>query len=187
MVSIASLWLPILLSAVAVFIASSIIHMALPYHRSDYARLPAEDDVMEALRKFDIPAGEYLFPRPQNPKDMKSPVFLEKMKRGPVGLLTIRPSGPPSMGKNLAFWFLYCIVVGIFAAFISGRALPAGVGFRPVSHFAGVTAFAGYVLALWQGAIWYWRSGTTTLKSSFDGLIYAVLTAAIFGWLWPPR
>ncbi len=35
MVSLMSLWIPILVSAVIVFVLSSIIHMVLPYHRTD--------------------------------------------------------------------------------------------------------------------------------------------------------
>ena len=185
MVPIVSLWLPILLSAVAVFIASSIIHMVLPYHRFDYKKLPAEDNVMDALRKFQIPPGDYCFPRPDGPKAMKDPAFQEKMKKGPVGLMTVRPIGPPSMGKPLALWFLYCVVVGVFAAYVAGRALHAGDSYRAVFRFAGVTAFAGYALGLWQNTIWYGRAWTTTLKSNIDGLIYALLTGGVFGWLWP--
>ena len=185
MVPIVSLWLPILLSSVAVFVASSIIHMVLTYHRSDFKKLPAEDDVMAALRKFQIPPGDYLIPCAGGPKAMKDPAFQEKMKKGPIGLLTIRPGTTPSMGKPLAFWFLYCVVVGVFAAYVAGRALPAGTPYRAVFRFAGVTAFAGYALGIWQNSIWYSRSVVTTLKVTFDGLIYALLTAAIFGWLWP--
>ena len=36
MVSLADLWLPILLSAVLVFVASSLIHMVLGWHRHDF-------------------------------------------------------------------------------------------------------------------------------------------------------
>ncbi|HYT31451.1 MAG TPA: hypothetical protein VEO37_02555, partial [Thermoanaerobaculia bacterium] len=137
MVPIVSLWLPILLSAVAVFIASSIIHMVLPYHRSDYKKLPAEDDVMGALRKFQVSPGDYIFPKPGSPKEMKDPAFQERMKKGPVGFLTVRPGITPSMGKPLPFWFLYCVVVGVFAAYVAGRALPAGAPYRAVFRFAG--------------------------------------------------
>lgn len=185
MVPIASLWVPILLSAVAVFIASSIIHMFLPYHRSDYGKLTAEDDFLASLRGSDVASGDYLFPCPSSRNAMKDPAFQEKMKKGPVGVMTIRKTGPPSMGRNFALWFLYCVVVGVFAAYVAGRALPAGAPYRAVFRFAGVTAFAGYALALWQSSIWFWRSWMTTLKLNFDGLIYALLTAGIFGWLWP--
>src|ERR1700737_2597132 len=104
MVPIVSLWLPILLSAVAVFIASSIIHMVLTYHRSDFKKLPAEADVMDTLRKFQIPPGDYLIPSAGSPKARRDPAFQERMKKGPVGFLTVSPGTTPSMGKPLAFW-----------------------------------------------------------------------------------
>ncbi len=185
MVSITSLWLPILLSAVIVFVASSIIHMVLPYHRKDFGKVPSEDEVMDALRKFNIPPGEYVIPCAGSPKEMGTPEFIEKIKKGPAAFMTVMPSGPPSMGMSLVQWFVYCIVVGIVAAYITGRALEPGAHYLGVFRFAGCTAFTGYALALLQNSIWYKRSWSTTLKSVFDGLVYALLTAGTFGWLWP--
>jgi len=185
MVPVMSLWVPILLSAAIVFIASSIIHMVLPFHKSDYKKLPDEDGVMEALRKFGLAPGDYHFPCPGSAQEMKDPAFVEKMTKGPVALMTVIESGPPAMGKSLALWFVYCAVVGVFAAYVAGRALPAGAHYLKVFRFAGVTAFVGYALALWQNTIWYRRAWTTTLKSTIDGLVYGLLTAGTFGWLWP--
>lgn len=185
MVPIAALWIPILLSAVIVFVVSSIIHMMLPYHRTDFGRIPDEDKVMEGLRKFNVPPGDYLMPCAGSPKEMGTPEFIEKMKRGPVALLTVMKSGPPSMAGNLVLWFVYCVVVGVFAAYIAGRAQPAGAHYLSVFRFAGCTAFVGYSLALWQNVIWYKRSWKATLKSTLDGLIYGLLTGGTFGWLWP--
>jgi hypothetical protein len=185
MVPLAALWLPILVSAVIVFVASSIVHMVLPIHRSDYRKLPKEDEVMAALRGFDIAPGDYLVPCGTGPESMKDPAFLERMKKGPVALMTFREPGTPSMGKSLALWFLYCVVVGVFAAYISGRALVVGATYLQVFRFAGCVAFVGYALALWQNTIWFNRAWTTTLKSTIDGLIYGLLTGGVFGWLWP--
>ncbi len=183
MVPLASLWLPILVSAIVVFIASSILHMVLPYHRKDFRKMPDEDGVRAALRK--VPPGDYVFPCPTDHRDMKDPAFREKWNQGPNGMMTIIESGQPQMGKNLVEWFIYCIVVEIFAAYIAGRALPAGAPYLQAFRFAGATAFVGYALALWQNTIWYKRAWTTTAKSTFDGLIYALLTGGVFGWLWP--
>jgi hypothetical protein len=185
MVPVLSLWLPIILSAVFVYVASSIIHMVLPYHRNDMRKLPREDEVAEALRRFDIPPGDYAMPRPDSMKDMKTPEFGEKMKAGPVAIMTFVPPGPPKMGTNLVLWFIYCVVVSIFAAYVTGHALPPGAGYRGVFRFAGCTAFACYSMALLQDSIWYYRNWGTTFKSVFDGLIYGLLTAGTFGWLWP--
>jgi hypothetical protein len=179
------LWLPILLSAIAVFVVSSVIHMASPWHKSDYPKLPNEDKVREALRAVAIPPGDYMVPRPSSRQELSSPAFLDKMKTGPVMMLTAMPNGPMSMGRNLALWFVYCLVASVFAAYIAGRALPPGTPYLQVFRFAGATAFIGYSLALWQMSIWYRRAWTTTLKATVDGLIYALLTAGSFGWLWP--
>lgn len=185
MVPIASLIVPILVSAVIVFIASSIIHMVLPLHRQDYARLPKEDDVMSALRPFAIAPGDYVMPCPPGPQAMKDPAFLERVKAGPVAFITVRPAGMPSMKNSLMLWFLYTVAVGVFAAYIAGRALGAGAPYLEVFRFAGATAFLGYAFALVQSSIWYGRRWRTTFLSMFDGLIYALLTAGTFGWLWP--
>ncbi len=185
MVPILSLWLPIILSAIIVFVVSSIIHMLLKYHRSDFLKVPSQDGVMEALRKFDIPPGDYMFPCGEGLKDMRNPEFIEKMNKGPVGTMTVMKSGPPSMGVSLAQWFIYCVIVGIFAAYVAGRALGPGAQYLAAFRFAGVTAFVGYSLALMQNSIWYKRKWGTTIKSMFDGLIYGLLTGGVFGWLWP--
>ena len=185
MTGLGALWLPILLSAVIVFLASSIIHMASPWHKSDYPRVPNEDSVRDALRPLAIPPGDYMIPRPSSREEMRSPEFAEKIKKGPVMMLTVMPNGPMSMGKNLISWFLYSAIVSLFAAYVAGRALPVGSQYLRVFRFAGVTAFLGYAVALWQMSIWYRRAWSTTIKATVDGLIYALLTAGTFGWLWP--
>src|SRR5216684_2276713 len=101
MTGVAALWLPILLSAVLVFVVSSVIHMASPWHKSDYPKLPNEDRVMDALRPLAIPPGDYLVPRPSSREDMRSPEFAEKLRKGPVMMLTVLPNGPMSMSQNL--------------------------------------------------------------------------------------
>ena len=125
MTGLSALWLPILLSAVIVFVASSLVHMVLPWHKSDYLRLPDEDKVMEALRGFAIPPGDYMVPRPVTRDDLRSPAFAEKMKRGPVMVVTVMPNGPMSMGSNLGLWFVYLVGVG-FLVVVHRRARAAG-------------------------------------------------------------
>jgi len=185
MTGLSVLWLPILLSAVIVFVASSLIHMATPWHKSDYPKVPNEDRVMDALRPLAIPPGDYMIPRPSSREEMRAPEFAEKVKRGPVMVLTVMPPGPMTMSKSLVLWFFYCAVVGVFAAYVAGRALQPGAPYLQVFRFAGATAFIGYSLALWQMSIWYRRAWSTTVKTTVDGLIYALLTAGTFGWLWP--
>ena len=185
MTPLASLWLPILLSAVGVFLASSVLHMLTGWHKSDYLKVPNEDRVMDTLRPLAIPPGDYMMPRPTSSQEMKSPAFVEKFKKGPVMMFTVMPAGSMAMGKNLAQWFVFSVVVGIFAAYVAAHALPHGTGPQGVVRMVGVTAFLGYTLALWPMSIWYRRSWITTIKATVDGLIYALLTAGVFTWLWP--
>ena len=161
MVSIASLWLPILVSAVLVFIASSILHMLLPYHHSDYGKLGAEDDVMDALRRFNIAPGDYLMPAPGGAGEMGSPEFLAKREKGPIMLMTVLPSGPPAMGKQLALWFVYSMVVALFAGYVAGITLGPGAPYMTVFRIVGTVTFASYALGLWQNSIWFGKGGAS--------------------------
>lgn len=185
MTHLASLWLPIVLSAVIVFVVSSLIHMVLPWHKNDFPRLPNEEAVLDALRPLNLPPGDYMMPRPASRQELGSPEFEERAKRGPVLTMTVMPNGRINMGSSLAGWFVYAMVVSLFAAYIAGRALPPGTMYPQVFRFVGATAFIGYALALWQMSIWYKRAWSLTIKATIDGLIYALLTAGTFGWLWP--
>lgn len=184
MTPLTALWLPILLSAVIVFVASSIIHMAPLWHRNDYPRLDNQDSIMDALRAFKIPPGTWFMPRSRDMKEMRTPEFKEKMKRGPVVMMNIFP-GEISMARNMSLWFVHILIVSLFSAYITSRALGPGTPYIQVFRFAGATAFIGYAVALWQLVIWYNRSVSMTIKETIDGLIYALLTAGVFGWLWP--
>lgn len=185
MIGLGALWLPILLSAILVFVVSSIIHTLSPWHKTDYAAVPNQDKVMDALRPFAIPPGDYMIPRPSSMKEMNTPEYKEKVARGPKMIVTVMPNGVQSMTSNLVGWFVYLLVVGVFAAYLAGRTLATGAEYLRVFQVVGCAAFIGYALALWQHSIWYNRKWSTTIKSTFDGLIYAALTAGVFGWLWP--
>jgi len=180
-----TLWLPILVSAAFVFIVSSIIHMVLGYHKNDYGQLPDEDKVREALQPFKLPPGEYYVPFSNDQKDMAKSEYQEKVKEGPVGIMTILKNEPPAMSKHLALWFLYSIIVSVFAGYITMVAVGMGGNYLHVFRFVGTSAFMGYGLALMQSSIWYGKCWKTTFKNMFDALIYALVTAGTFGWLWP--
>ncbi len=187
MVGIPALWLSILLAAVLVFVVSSIIHMFLPYHRTDYGKFSNEDAVMDALRPLDLPAGEWVVPSAEGRADvMKSDDFRAKVEKGPVLFMTVLPKDDPfAMGAQLVQWFVYCIIVSIFAAYITGRALGPGAEYYSVFRFAGATAFCAYGLAVWQRTIWFHQKASTSLKTTFDSLIYALVTAGAFAGFWP--
>jgi hypothetical protein len=184
MVPLTSLWFPILLSAVIVFIASSIMHMVLPYHRNDYGQLPDEDKVLSALRGVALKRGLYVFPYCTH-KDMKSTALIEKQKQGPVGFMTIVPSGPPAMPKFLIQWFVFCLLIGSFVAYLTGHTVPPGTPYLAVFRVAGTAAFLAYGLGNLSNGIWKGQPWSVTNKEVVDGLVYGLLTAGAFGWLWP--
>ncbi len=185
MVSLISLWLPILIAAVIVFVVSYIIHTVLTYHNNDFKKLPNEDQALAALRALTLPPGDYALPKPANSAELKSPEFREKVKQGPVVFMTVFPSAPITMGKRLLQWFAYCLAVGVFAGYVAGRTLPPGEEYLAVFRVTGTVAFLGYGWALVQNSIWFGRNWPATSKSLFDALVYGLLTAGVFGWLWP--
>jgi hypothetical protein len=185
MVSLMSLWLPILLSAIFVFVASSVIHMVLPYHHTDYRKVPSEDEAMDALRRLNIPPGDYMMPRPGGSGEMRNPEFIAKMARGPVAMMTVMRPGTMSMGKNLAQWFVYSLVMSLFSGYLTSRAVGPGTQYLEVFRFVSTSAFMGYSLGLIPFSIWVSAQLDDHRKSVFDGLVYACVTAGTFGWLWP--
>jgi hypothetical protein len=182
---VTQLWLPIVVSALFVFVASSIIHMVLPIHRNDWRKVPDEDRMLDALRGFKLVPGDYCVPRADSPSALKDPAFIEKVKRGPTAFMTVLPARDLSMGPQLAQWFVFAVVVSLFAGYLAGAALGPGADYLQVFRFAGTTAFVGYTMAFYPQSIWYKRPWSTQAKNTFDGLVYALLTAGVFGWLWP--
>lgn len=186
MVSIVALWLPILVSAVLVFALSSIIHMALGYHKNDFRPMPNEDAALEGLRRAGLTPGEYVAPYAGSMEAMKSEAHRQKVESGPVVFVTaIDKSRAFDMTTPLAQWFLYSVLVGILSAYLTGRMFGPGTEYLAVFRVAGTVAFASYSMALMQRSIWYGMRWSTTLKSMFDGLLYSLVTAGVFGWLWP--
>lgn len=185
MVPLVELWLPVVLSAVLAFVASAVLNMLLPHHRTDVREMEVEETVLTEIRRAGTLPGEYMLPYAPL-SEMSSPEHVERRSGGVVALVTVTPGGPPPLARELAQWFVFCLVVSVFAGYIAGRALePGPVEYLEVFRFTGATAFAGYVLGLWQQSIWWGRPWTTTLKYSVDGIVYALLTAGVFGWLWP--
>ena len=185
MVSLTALWLPIVLSAVVVFIASSVIHMVFKYNNSEYRRLPNEETLLDAMRAENVAPGFYALPHCGNAKEMGSPEMKEKYNKGPCGTLNVIPTGPPAMGKKLVGWFIYCLVVGFFAAYLASRTLAPGTHYLQVFRVVGCVSFMGYGFAYLSDAVWNMKPWSMSLKHLFDGLVYGLLTAGVFGWLWP--
>ena len=184
MMTVLSLWLPILLAAVAVFLASSVIHMVIGFHKNDMKPIPDERKVADALRPFAIPPGDYFIPH-GHAKEMHTPEYIQKTKEGPVAIITVRPNEPAKMGKSLGLWFGYSLVVGAVAAYVAGSTLSIGAEYGEVFRVVASVAFAGYSLAVLQASIWWGRSWGYTVRTMVDGVIYGLLTGGVFGWLWP--
>ena len=185
MVPLPALWMPILVSAVFVLIALAIIHMMPGWHKSDMAAVPGEDKVMETLRSLNVQPGDYRFPYGRTTEEMTSPAFVEKMKAGPVGTMTIRPTGELPFGKMMGQWFVYSLLIAVLAAYITSRTRGPGAPFLDVFRVNATVAVCCYVVALWQSWIWWGKSTRFTLTYSVDGLVYALVTGATFAWLWP--
>jgi hypothetical protein len=184
MVPLTALWLPIVLSSIIVFVTSSIMHMLLPYHQGDYRQLPEEDKLLAALRTVGLQRGLYIFPYGTH-KEMKSPAMIEKYKQGPVGMITVFPSGPPAMPKFLGLWFAYTLIIGFFVAYLTGHTVKSGEPYLVVFRVAGTAAFLAYGLGNLSNGIWKGQPWGMTLKEVIDGLVFGLLTAGTFGWLWP--
>ncbi len=188
MVGIFSLWLPILLAGVAVFLTSSVLHMVLPHHRKDFRKVPDEDGVMGALRRFDLPPGDYMIPSTEGDQAaMKSDAFKAKSEAGPIVVMTVMPRGSftDGMGKTMSVWFLFCVMVSFLVAYAAELALEPGAEYMEVFRFTTTVAFGFYALGDWPRSIWYKASWSTTLKSTADSFLYGLMTAGVFGWLWP--
>jgi len=184
MMFLSTLWLPIVLSAVIIFVASSIMHMLLPYHRSDYDKIPDEDNVRSAMRAAGLKRGLYVFPFCTH-KEMNSPEVIEKYNQGPNGMMIVFPTGRPFMPKYLGLWFGYCLVIAFFVAYIAGHTVAQGTDYLAVFRVVGATAFMAFGLGPLANVVWKGYPWSFVLKEAVDGLIYGLLMAGTFGWLWP--
>lgn len=182
---LADLWMPILLSAVFVFVVSSILHMCIPIHKSDFQKIADEAKLLDHLRGYNLARGEYMFPCAGSLKEAGSPEMIEKYKQGPVGYLTVLPSGTPNMGKNLLQWFLYSVLISIMVAYIASLGLAHGAAYMVVFRMTGAIAVLAYGFYYIPNSIWKGSRWSVTMKFIFDGVVYGLVTAGTFGWLWP--
>ncbi len=185
METLVGLWMPILVSSVLVFIASSLVWTVLGAHKWHIRGLPDEAGAREALAKQGVGPGMSTIPFSSSLAAMKDPAYQEKLAKGPVAVITVREPGVPNMGKFLGSWFLYVLFVSYTVAFVCGQTLGRGTPYMVVFKVAGAVALAGYSYAQIPAAIWWGRPWKSALKEFADGILYAALTAGSFGWLWP--
>lgn len=185
MVPLEQLWIPIIASAVLVFIASALIHMVIKWHNPDYHGFANEDEVRAAIRKTSPAPGQYFLPYCPDPKQMEKPEIRKKFTEGPIGFVTLRPPGPPSMTQPLVLWFISCVIISAIAGYLASRTVPPGASFLAVCRVVSIVAFFAYAWGGVHQAIWMGKPWGSAAKEILDGVIYAVITAATFGWLWP--
>ena len=185
MVIISELWLPILLSAVFVWIVSAIIWMVLPHHKSDFKPLPDEDGARKALTPQNLEPGVYNIPHMETMDAVKQPESQKLFDEGPVGFLTIVPRGVPAMGGKIFQSFIFFLIVSVLVAYVVGRTLAPGTEYLTVFRLAGTTAWLAYGWGIIPSAIWFGRPWSHVIKDMIDALVYALLTAGTFGWLYP--
>lgn len=185
MIPLTQLWLPILLSAVFVFIVSSLIHMVLKWHNSDYRAFPNEDEVREAIRKGGAGAGMYALPHCQDMKEMGSEAMGRKYAEGPIGMVYLRTPGPMKLGLCLTQWFLFSLGVGLSAAYLASRTLAPGTPYLQVFRITGTIAFLAYGCGSVVAGIWMGQPWKAVAKDLVDAMLYALVTGGAFGWRWP--
>jgi hypothetical protein len=185
MVSLGSLWLPILVSAVLVFLVSAIIHMVLKYHNKDYTRLPNEDAVRAAIRAGNPAPAQYVMPYCSDMKDMEKPEMKQKYAEGPVAVINLMRPGRPNMGKYLTQWFLFNLFVSFMIGYIAAHMVPPGTAYLEVFRVVGAIGFLTYGVGPIPESIWMGKPWKVTWKGALDGLVYGLVTAGTFGWLWP--
>ena len=163
--------------------ASSVIWMVLQYHNSEWRKLPDEEGARSVLKG--IEPGQYSVPHAVNAADRNDPAWQEKYREGPCAMLVILPHGTLAMGKQLTQWFVFCVIASILVAYVTSVALTAGADYLHVFRIAGTVAVLTYAGAVPIKAIWFGYTWSATAKDMLDGLIYGLLTAGVFGWLWP--
>ena len=185
MVSLEQLWMPIIAAAVAVFVVSSLIHMVFKWHNSEYKKLPNEDEARAVLRPAAGTPAVYFVPYCIDHKQMQAPEMQQKFKEGPVAMITIRPSGLPSMGGPLSQWFVLNLVVAVIAGYLACHAVPAGAGFMAVARYISLVTFAAYGVGAISSGIWMGKPWTAVFKELLDAFLYGLVSACAFAWLWP--
>ena len=182
---IGSLWLPVIVSAIVVFVASSIIHMALKYHKADIKRLSNEAAIRDAIAKGNLAPGVYFTPYCADHKQMNEPAIKEMFEKGPVAMLTVFRKGAPDMMRLLSQWFAFTVVVSFVAAYVARHTLHPGDDGMLVMRITGTVAFASYALGNVSDSVWKGQPWGNTCRAMIDGAIYALLTGLTFRLLWP--
>lgn len=178
---ILELWVPILVSAVVVFVSSALIWTVLRWHKTDFNK-PGDEDAARSALKGMTP-GFYMIPYHLDPAELKDEAVAQKYIDGPQAYITILPNGMPAMGSKLILSFLNNVLVAILCAYVLSRTTLADASYLQVFRVAGTTAFIAYGVGYIHESIWFGRPWMITAKNMLDALIYGMLTGGVFGWL----
>lgn len=182
-IALTALWLPILLSGIAVFVVSSVIWAVFQYHNSDWQKTADEESVRAALRG--LSPGQYAVPYAPDNKAKQDEAWQQKYKDGPVAMFAVVPHGSMAMGRQLTQWFIYCLAISVCVAYIASVALMPGAEYLKVFQITSTVAFLSYAAGQGLGFIWFGHTAGRFIKDLFDGLVYGLVTGGFFGWLWP--
>ncbi len=185
MPSIAELWLPILLSAVFVWMLSALVWTVLPHHKKDFAPVADEQALRETLNQQRLAPGQYVIPHLSDFADMKTDAGKQKYVDGPVGFITVLPNGMPVMGGKLVATFMFFLLMGTVIAYLASRTMGYGTDYLQVFRVTGAMAFIAHGFGVITDGIWFGRPWANIAKHLGDALMYGLLTGGVFGWLWP--
>jgi hypothetical protein len=178
--SLASLWLPIVISGVVLFFASWLAWMVIGHHKADWKTLPNEEQ-FTAMCRGDIEPGQYMFPNCPTAEEYKSEAFKEKMKTGPHGALYIW-SPDINMGFNMLLTWLLFTAISLVIAYLAGMVIPPGAERGFVFRFVATAAILVYATSGLLNAIWFRRR---IIGDVIDGIAYGLITGGIFAAMWP--
>ncbi len=184
-VTLSQLWLPILLAGIFCWFASALIHMLIKYHNADYKKLSNEEQVGDAIREGNPKPGLYHMPHCPDMKDMQNEDMQEKLKKGPIAMISVFENGLPPMGKLLGQQFMFFLIGCLLVAYVATITLTSASDFMGVFRLSFVVSFLTFGYGLLPYSIWLGQPWSNSLRYLIDALIYAAVVAATFSWLWP--
>jgi len=160
-----------ILGGVAMFIWSSIAHMALPLGEAGIREIPNEKSVLSAIHdNIGDKSGLYLFPGlgvGENPtrqeKNQAMKKAMEKVATGPSGILMYNSIRPFSFGKYLGIEFATEMLEAILAVFLLAQTSVASFGGR-----VGFVLVTGILAAIATNiSYWNWYGFPAVYTASY--------------------
>jgi len=166
------------LAGLAMYLWSSVAHVALPLGTVGLEQIPNEQSVLTSMSGNLSHSGLYFFPFMSPGTSMQQQV--EKLKTSPSGLLIYHPAGAPGMTMTmLGTELLTEIVVSILAVWLLSKTRIASFGGRVAFvTVVGLTAAIMTNIPYWN---WYGFPLSYTASYGFTqivGFIVAGLVAA---------